>query len=156
MKKIIALSAVTLLLGVAIASAQVENPEKYIELLRSDVSADRVDILTEALELTTAEGEAFWPIYRDYDLERAKLGDKSLAFIKKYGENYTSMSEDVAKDLIHEIADIQGDRIKLRKKTFDKAAKVIPAHKAARFYQVDSAMDQIISLQIASSLPLFK
>jgi hypothetical protein len=155
MKKLILLAGIALLVGVAAASAQTDNADKYIELFRSDLSVERVDILTEALDLTAAEGEAFWPIYREYDLERAKLGDRNVALINKFADHYTAMTEDVAKDLVHDAADIQQDRIKLRKKYFDKAAKVIPAHKAARFYQVDSVVDQIVGVQIAGELPLF-
>ena len=43
------------------------NLSAYAELLRSDVRALKVAIITEVMGFTEAEDRAFWPIYRDYD-----------------------------------------------------------------------------------------
>ena len=51
------------------------NLSAYAELLRADVRAQKVAIITEVMGFTDKEDEAFWPIYREYDLEMAKLGD---------------------------------------------------------------------------------
>ena len=49
--------------------AQSYTPERYFELLRSDVRTAKVEILTEALDLSDAEAAAFWPVYREYETE---------------------------------------------------------------------------------------
>ena len=43
------------------------NLSAYAELLRSDIQAQKVAILTEVMGFTEAEDSAFWPIYRDYN-----------------------------------------------------------------------------------------
>lgn len=161
MKKFVTLAALSLLLVTTVASAQVsysetkgDNPQKYLEMLRSDLAVERVNIITEVMEFTTEEGEVFWPLYREYDLAKAKIGDETIGLIEKFAANYGSMTDDVAKDIVHSSAKIQQDRTKLRKQYFDKVAKIIPAHKAARFYQIDSVIDQLVNLQVAGSLPL--
>ena len=163
MKKFVVLTALSLLLVTTIVSAQagtsatkVDNPDKYIEMFRSDLAVERVNIITEVMDFTTEEGEVFWPLYREYDLAKAKIGDQSIAMIEKFAANYGSMTEDVAKDIVHNAVKIQQDRTKLRKQYFDKVAKIIPAHKAARFYQIDSVIDQLVNLQVAGTLPLFE
>ena len=60
------------------------NFQAYAELLRSDVRTQKVAIITEMMEFTEAEDAAFWPIYRDYDAEMAKLGDERVALIAEY------------------------------------------------------------------------
>ena len=60
------------------------NLSAYAELLRSDVRAQKVAIITEVMGFTEAEDAAFWPIYREYDLEMAKLGDERVALIEEY------------------------------------------------------------------------
>jgi hypothetical protein len=47
------------------------NLRAYVELLRSDIRGQKVAIITELMEFTEAEDAAFWPIYRDYELERS-------------------------------------------------------------------------------------
>ncbi len=78
------LIAALLLLGTTGAFAQ----ESAIELLRHDITTEKVSILTESLPLTEKEGEAFWPLYRAYDVELAKLGDRRIAVAKKVAADY--------------------------------------------------------------------
>ena len=40
----------------------------------SDVRTMKVAIITEVMGFTEEEDRAFWPIYREYDLEMSKLG----------------------------------------------------------------------------------
>ena len=64
-------------LGFAVAipaSAQ----DAYLELVRSDLKADRVALVTATMGFTDAEAEIFWPIYREYEFDRDKLGDKKF------------------------------------------------------------------------------
>ena len=42
-----------------------QNLRAYVELLRSDVRAQKVAILTELMELNEAQDTGFWPIYRE-------------------------------------------------------------------------------------------
>ena len=43
------------------------NLTAYAELLRSDVGAQKVAIITEVMQFTEAEDAVFWPIYREFD-----------------------------------------------------------------------------------------
>ena len=60
------------------------NLSAYAELLRSDVRAQKVAIITEVMGFTEAEDTAFWPIYREYDLRdgqarrRARRADRGV------------------------------------------------------------------------------
>ena len=72
------------------------NLSAYAELLRSDVRAQKVAILTEVLGLTEAEDAAFWPIYREYDLEMSRLGDERVALIEEYARSYSQMTDAIA------------------------------------------------------------
>lgn len=158
MKKFLGLTVLAALAFGSVAAAQTvtESPDKYIELLRSDLRADRVAIITEAMDFTEAESKAFWPIYREYENEMMKLGDKDVALIKDYAANYTTMTGDKAMDLMKNSLENEEDSIKLRKKYLDKFAKVLPGTKAAKFFQIDRSLDRLIDLQVASEIPLFE
>ena len=45
------------------------NLRAYVELLRSDVRAQKVAFITELMEFSEADDKVFWPIYREYDTE---------------------------------------------------------------------------------------
>ncbi len=43
-----------------------QTPRDAIELLRSDLKADRKAFIAENMAFTPQESEAFWPVYRSY------------------------------------------------------------------------------------------
>jgi len=134
--------------------ALAQTPEKYLELLRSDVRAAKVEILTEALDLSNKDADAFWPIYRAYDAELATVGDRRVALIKKFAATYGTTTEEAAAAFAKEWFGIQDDRAALRRKYYGKVAKATSNIIAARFIQVEHLVGMLIDIQIAAELPL--
>ena len=130
--------------------------DAYIELLRSDVKTQKVAIVTEVMQFTNEEAKVFWPMYREYDFEQTKLGDARIELIKDYAENYETMTDQKAKELIDGALKLQGKRIKLKKKYFKKFNKVLPSKIVAKFFQLENQINLLIDLQIASELPFIK
>lgn len=150
-----------LLAGLALVAAprlwaQEQQTEQYLELLRTDIKAKRVALLTEALQLTDEQGAAFWPIYRAHQLEADKLGDFRVATIKQYAESYESMTPEIAKELANRAFKYQEDRLKLLKSTYGKVEKAVGPIIAARFAQVEYAINSLIDVQLGVELPLIQ
>src|SRR5689334_18840572 len=59
------------------------NMRAYVELLRSDIRAEKVAIITEVMQFTEAEDAKFWPVYRQYEVDLAKINDDRMALIKE-------------------------------------------------------------------------
>ena len=138
------------------AMAQDPSPEKYLELLRSDLRTGKVEVLTEALDLTEPQAQAFWPIYREYDAAASAIGDRRVALVKRFAEKYGTIADEEAGVFAKEWFDIQKDRMKLREKYFGKVAKATSNKVAARFTQVEYTIDTLMDLQIAAELPLMQ
>lgn len=132
------------------------NLSAYAELLRSDVRTQKVAIITEVMGFTEGEDAAFWPIYREYDAEMAKLGDERVALISEYAQNYEQMSDDVADKLASKALDLEARRQAVKAKYYDRVKKALSPKTAARWLQVEHQLLLIIDLQIASSLPIVK
>lgn len=130
--------------------------EQFVEMLRSDFRADKVAILTVAMDLSEEESKTFWPIHREYDLELAKLGDRRLALLKRYGENYESISNDEAEKLVNAWFTLQVDHTKLDKKYYGRIEKALSTTTAARFIQVEHQIRLFAELSMASEVPLVK
>lgn len=138
----------------AVAPVQAQN-DQYMELMRQDLRTEKTALLTVGMNLTSEQGEVFWPIVRDYQNELTKIGDKRIAMIKAYAENYETMTGDKAAKMTKEWFSQQKDRLKLLEKTAKKVAKEVDPVIAARFIQVENSLNMIIDLQVASELPLF-
>ena len=130
------------------------NLSAYAELLRADVRAQKVAIITEVMGFTDKEDEAFWPIYREYDLEMAKLGDERVALIADYAKNYANVTDEVADRLASKALELESRRQELKGQVYQKVKKALSPLTAARFLQVEHQLLLLIDLQIASSLPV--
>ena len=130
------------------------NLSAYAELLRSDVRAQKVAIITEVMGFTEGEDKAFWPIYREYDLEMAKLGDERIALIADYAKSYGALTNDVADRLAAKALELEARRQELKGQVYQKVKKALSPLTAARFLQVENQLLLLIDLQIAASLPI--
>jgi hypothetical protein len=160
----VAIGAVLLSAGFAQGQAQAQevtakttqeaNIQSYVSLLRQDIKKGRVSILTELMELTPEQAAKFWPIYNEYDKELTKLGDERVANIRMFAENYASMPDAKITEIAHKALDIQARRTDLMKRYFDRMSQAISPQIAGRFLQIESQLQSILDLQIASSLPI--
>ena len=134
--------------------ASAQNVDDLIELLRQDLNTEATALMTAALELDTAQSEIFWPIWREYNLERSKIGDVQLALLKEYADNQLTMDDVKAKDYAERAFKIEENRLKLRKKYWKKINKEIGSIIAGRFVQIDRQLSNLMQVQIASQVPL--
>ena len=152
MRKTCLVVLAVLMLVPAVASAQ----EAILEVLRSDVKAERVALITEMMEFTDEQAEVFWPIYRDMEHEVDKLVDQRIAMIKEYAENFDSMTDKVAKDIVGKALKLREKRLSLEKKYYGKFSKALDPITAAKFYQINRELTMMIDIQVSSGLPFFE
>jgi len=156
MKRLLGMFAILVLFAAGsagTASAQIDN---YIELMRADVKTQRQAIAEAALDLKDDKAVPFWPVYRKYLLELDTWGDKRVRLIKDYAASYETMTDAMAKGLGDRALSNQEERVKLLKKYFKEFSKILGAADAARLIQVESALNNLIDLQIAAELPLIE
>jgi hypothetical protein len=132
------------------------NLTAYAELLRSDVRAQKVAILTEVMGFTEAEDAAFWPIYREYDLEMAKLGDERLVMVTEYASVYSKLTDAAAEKLAAKAIDLDARRQAAKAKCYERVKTALSPRTALRFLQVEHQLQMLIDLQISASLPIAK
>ena len=136
------------------ADAREINLRAYAELLRSDLRAQKVAVITEVMEFTEAEDKAFWPVYREYEAELAKINDARLALIKDYAAGYETLTDATADGFAVRALGLEATRHALLERYYARFKSVMPAKTAARFLQVEHQILLLMDLQIAASLPI--
>ena len=159
MKKLIAMCAVFTLFipaGMTKTSQDSAKPltDTDIQLLRSDVNANKQTIIADTMKFTDAESTRFWPVYRDYAHDQSKIGDELVQLIKDYASNYETMSDDMASDLVQRLINIEDKTNNLREDYWPKFKTALGAKRAAKFYQVDHRLTMIVNMQLARATPL--
>jgi hypothetical protein len=137
----------------AVAQSQDANIDSYIESVRADLHADKVAIITKAMNFNDKDGAAFWPIYKKYSYDLSKLDDQRVQLIKEYAQNYNTLTDAQAKDMADRLFKYEGARIDLKKKYFKEFNKVLPAITVVKFFQLENRLELLVNLQLASDLP---
>jgi hypothetical protein len=127
-----------------------------IQLLRSDVQAEKHDIIAHTMAFTDQESAAFWPVYRDYARDQQVIGDDRWKLIKSYADNYDTMDDAKADELAKQMFSIDSRTVTLRESYWPKFEKVLGPKRAAKFYQVDNRLTLMINLKLSSEIPLIK
>src|SRR3989304_6191333 len=78
-----------------------------------------------------------------------KEGERLLALITTYAQNYRGLSDELAGKLLTEYLAIEKARLQVRTKYVPRFQKVLPPKQVARYYQVENKLDVIIQAELA-------
>jgi hypothetical protein len=137
------------------AADAVAQGAPYLELLRSDINAEKVAVMTDGMMLTAEQGDVFWPMYREYQGELAKIGDRRMALIRDFAQNFENLTDEKAQAISKEWFSQHKDRLALLEKTHAKVAKDLGPAVAARFVQIENMLLSLIDVQVAAEMPIF-
>ena len=150
---VVLIVAVALVAGAPGVLAQASETDQ-LQQLRSEIQADRQAVVMANLKLTDAEGQAFWPLYREYRGEMAKVGDRLQKLIQDYAVTYENATPEQAKAMVDEMMSIQRAELKVKESYLPRFRKVIPELKVARLLQIENKIDILIRLELADAIPL--
>ena len=138
-------------------AAQHENEsdkDRQLALFRKDIRSTRKQIIASNLDLAETEAAKFWPVYEQYAADLGKIDEDRANIVKEYAEAFGSVSDDQADNLIRRWLDTDIAAAQLRQKYVPIVRKVLPAKKAATFFQIDRRVSMMIDVQIMSQIPL--
>ena len=138
------------------SESQVLNTQTYIELLSTDLNAQRRQIVNETMQLDDKQARIFWPIYNDYEADLDKLADEKLAIVQDYATNFLTMTNEKADELAQRVMALDDQKIALRRKYYDLMKKSLPAILVVRFFQVENQIQLLVDLRIDSNLPIIE
>ncbi len=130
------------------------NIDAYVQLLRSDINKAKSQIVGNVMQLDAQQAAAFWPIYKDFQSDYAKIGDQIIDLVKTYVNNYDNLSNETADQCAKKLLDIEQERNELKRKYYDKFKAALDPVIATEFLQIENQIEKLLDLQIASELPV--
>lgn len=133
MKKLLTLAAALLVIGASAFAQGQPDQKKHHKVNRE---AEKIGFITQKLDLTPEEAQAFWPVYNQYAKE-AKECQKAVRQARKAlrpGKDEPAYTEDQAKDAINAFIKAVDAENALLAKYNPKFLKVLPAPKVAKLY----------------------
>ncbi len=140
------------------SSAESDDLRAVLEELRSDVNGYKVRVLNQAMQLTGPEAEKFWPVYRQYEQELAKVAEQKIALLHDFYDRAANGTLDnKAADRMAQqwLKNVQA-RLDLWKKYRKKIAKAVSPARAAQLLQVEHQVALFMDLNIAAEMPALR
>ncbi|HET8922969.1 MAG TPA: hypothetical protein VFN26_08240 [Candidatus Acidoferrum sp.] len=128
--------------------------DQQLALLRRDIRSIKKQLVAANLTLTDSEATKFWQVYEQYSAETEKINDTRTAIINEYSDEYGTLTDDQADNLIRRWLDTDIELAKLRQRYVPVFRKILPGMKAATFFQLDRRISMMIDVQLTSQLPL--
>ena len=152
MKKL--LSIVSIVLFSTAIYAQTQND--YLELARDVLKSEKKAVIAELMQLTEAESTPFWELYNEYQGKLYLIANKRIAIIKDFSEHFETLTDEKADQLWINAQVYNQEVLKLEKQYYKKFKKILPAGKAARFFQAENKIETMIDAQLALEIPLIE
>jgi hypothetical protein len=125
------------------------------ELVRSAFQLEKKALVADYLQMSNDEAEKFWPIYNQYEAQRIDAFTRRFKLIDTYLVNIEKgIAEVPADEMVKESAAIQKMELELRQKYYKLIKKSISLPVAARFYQVEDAINVAVRNELYGNLPV--
>jgi hypothetical protein len=152
-KKVFA--SVALLLTVCLVQyAPAQTSGDDLQVARSAVQAERLELIAANLNLSESEGATFWPLYREYRNALDQANDQRADLLQRYFASHETLTDEEAISLLDEHLAWEKEVLKIRTSYAKKMHKVLPGKVVARFFQIENKMDTIVEYEMASEIPL--
>jgi len=137
-------------------TAYAQSDNDYLEIARDVLKTEKKAVIAEIMQLTDTESQPFWDMYNEYQGKLYLVQNKRIEIIKDYAENYESLTDEKADELWLASQSWAGEILKLEKTYYKKFKKIIPAGKAARFFQAENKIETMIDANLALEIPLIE
>ncbi len=152
MKKLIVTTLVIFIASMAIS----QTTDDYVEILRSVLKTEKKAVIAEVMSLTETEATAFWPLYNEFDAKEFTVQSKRVKIIKDFVENYNNMTNEKADELWKSYISYKQELLNLNMQYYKKFKKIIPAAKAAKYFQAENKIATLVEFQLVSEIPIIE
>jgi len=118
------------------------------------IQADKKAIVAKSMDLTPDEAARFWPLYDEFQRELAVPQNAITRSLLDYIAAGHSLTDANAKRITEETLAARKELARLQDRHFRRLLKVLPAHKAARYVQIENKIQAVVAYEGAKAVPL--
>ncbi|MFO1323171.1 MAG: hypothetical protein U1F15_03810 [Burkholderiales bacterium] len=137
-----------------LAYAQDATQVAALEALQKAAKADKRALVASTLKLTDAEAKKFWPVYDQFQRDLEPIVRQRNRALEGLAMRDKPMTDAYAKSLVTELASLDEQEAKTRRKMANAAMRALPPKKAALYMQLESKLRAAQNYEIAAVFPL--
>lgn len=105
---------------------------------RERLNAYRIGFFTKRLNLTSSEAEKFWPVYNEFQAQRAQIQLEKQKLIRTFNQDEGSLSNSQLAEIGDKLIGTVVAESQLAVSFHAKLKQVLPPAKVIRFYQAEN------------------
>ena len=133
-----------------------EADEAELEILIATIQANKKAFIAVNLALEDAEAKAFWPVYDRYQSDLSSVSDRLIKLIEDYTENFATMSDEKASQIVEDFLAIEREHVEVRQKHLEPFSGVLPGRKVVRLYQIENKIQAVLRYELARKIPVIE
>jgi len=133
-----------------------QTTDDYIEILRTVLKTEKKAVIADVMTFTEQESAAFWPLYNEFDAKAYEIQTKRVKIIKDFAENYENMTDEKADQIWVSYMSYKHEFLNLTKQYYKKFKKILPAKKAAKYFQAENKIAVLVDFQLSSEIPFIE
>ena len=110
------------------------------------IESARIALITERLGLTPDQAEKFWPVYREYNLERRELRKQQRD--ERQGVDFENLSEEQSKELIKKSMEFKQKQLNLEIEYSTRMTDVISTQQLFKLKNAERDFQQMLLKRI--------
>ena len=130
-----------------------QSNKEDVEIIQNMFGKQKKELVQMYMTIPEDKKAGFWTLYDQYETDRKTLGKERIALIEAYANDYATMDDKKAGDLMNRKMKWLGDYSKMQKKHYDIFSKQIGGLQASKFFQLEDYLENNIRLAIQESIP---
>jgi len=110
------------------------------------IETARIALITERLELTPDQAEKFWPLYREYNVQRRQLRQEFRE--TRQGVDMKNLTDEQSKELVQQAMELKQQELNLEKRYSERMTNVISAQQMLRLRNAEKDFQQMLLRRI--------
>ena len=135
-------------------SSNAQQTKDEIAILQAAYGMQKRDLVAKFMDVSDAQSATFWSLYEEYEVSRKAIGTKRANNIVEYAKNYETITDENVQNMVKVSMEVNKEFNALWEKTYKKMAKALGAKTAAKFYQLEMYLENMVRTEITESMPM--
>ncbi|MBA4153798.1 hypothetical protein [Flavobacterium sp.] len=135
-------------------STYAQQSKDEISILQSAYGMQKRELVAKFMDVSEAQSATFWKLYEEYEVARKAIGTKRANNILEYAKKYDAITDENVQNMVKVSMEVHKEFDALWEKTYKKMSKALSPKTAAKFYQLELYLENMVRTELSESIPM--
>ncbi len=135
-------------------STYAQQTKDEIAIIQAAYGMQKRELVSKFMNISEAQSATFWKLYEEYEVARKAIGTKRANNILEYAKKYDEINDENVQNMVKVSMDVHKEFDALWEKTYKKMSKALSPKTAAKFYQLELYLENMVRTELSESIPM--